>query len=146
MIIPKSISFLISDYLFGWTKCERCGGLNPHDYYLANGRVTDNCWFCRKKTKGSIRVRWLKHVARRVRWGYMFNTYDFNKTHIFHGHVEWPYYANVFACNVGQCPVKEFENAIEEFRFRIGIPEKEYRRHLLAVKVGSDQRDLYTYL
>lgn len=142
--IPREVSFIISDYIYCWTKCDKCDIERPLEYFQACGRQTANCWYCRKKNKGCLRKRWMRYLGKRTRWRTP-TVYNMD-SHIFHGHIEWPYWANVFACYVYTCPVLEYIDAMESFKHIIGIPKEIYNRDVRTIGMGGSVGELYEYL
>lgn len=57
--IPKEVSFIISDFAYGWKKCPKCKAVYDDTYFRAKKKPTKNCWPCRQKKKASLRDRWI---------------------------------------------------------------------------------------
>lgn len=118
--IPKEISYIVSDYIHAWTVCDKCGDVWDHTAFKEMGQKVDRCFYCRMADV-NIYERWQNFNAERVEWC-SYVIYDLDDCVLFDGHVQHPCYASIFCCDRLKCPVLEFQMAIAEFRWMLGVP------------------------
>lgn len=90
--IPQLISTLISDFVFGWKTCKRCGVTYDDSYFIGRSFTfpdgpftTTNCWKCRQRNKQSLRARWVLMLCRKETQGYIRSLHYLNTRTLF----EW---------------------------------------------------------
>ena len=111
--IPKEVSFLISDFVYGWRKCNRCKVMYHRSLFYSRSNLTKNCFRCRQKSKPSLEQRWLKNISRRE--GELVNTDS-----ICTRRYTWAS-QTITACDHKTCSFLMYHALVDHFEYVIGF-------------------------